>query len=350
MYFIFIQVNLDLWCERQKNLWKWEMWTPPDPLCSEHERLEIPVENVKFEFRINRLVILALYSTFTDSGLKDTSPSRLEKPGIEQRSSQLVGDPLYLLSRIHSESSKIRNISQTVGRGWNEAVRHAEWWAVPEFCSSSTADLHRCHCRRVSRSHLDPLRTLSHTSFTSRRHRLKKDWRRGEIVAASFCLSSCFCLNPLKGLPVFHLFVWFISFWYDPDFGPDVFLTCLSVLHSALSQVQVPVGGLGLRVIHPHKQTAPRHQSPRHELLWLKVWGQTGPLTVGWIQKTVSDRRSDVRKKKADSSAELRRRFFRDVIRGKKLSSEESAPAIVTAGVLKLGAHREMQACLGFPD
>lgn len=57
-----------------------------------------------------------------------------------------------------------------------------------------------------------------------------------------------------------------------------------------------------------------------------------------------------MRKKKADRSAELRRRFFRDVIRGKKLSAEESAPAIVTAGVLKLGAHREMQACLGFPD
>lgn len=73
----------------------------------------------------------------------------------------------------------------------------------------------------------------------------------------------------------------------------------------------------------PSSQTnspAQRHQSPRHfcELLWLNVWGQTGPLTIGWIQKTVSDSRSDVRKKRADRSAELRRRFFRDVIRGKK--------------------------------
>lgn len=193
------------------------------------QRLELPVENVKFEFRINRLVILALYSTFTDSGLEDTLPSRLEKPGIEQRTSQLVGDPLHLLSRIHSESSKIRNISQTVGRGWNEAVRHAEWWAfcgpLPEFCSSSAADLHQ---QQLSKS-LDSLRTLTlplHLDVID----WKKDWRRGEIVAASFCLGSCFCLNPLKGLPVFHLFIWFISFLYDPDFGPDVFLTCLSVL------------------------------------------------------------------------------------------------------------------------
>lgn len=312
------------------------------------QHLELPVENVKFEFRINRLVILALYSTFTNSGLEDTLPSRLEKPGIEQRTSQLVGDPLHLLSRIHSESSKIRNISQTVGRGWNEAVRHAEWWAfcgpLPEFCSSSAADLHQ---QQLSKSLTvsSGFSEDSYTSFTSRRHRLEKRLKtrgnRGRKLLSGFL----FLFKPTQRFTClsFIYLIYFVFVW------SRLWAWCVFNLpqrpDSALSQVQVPVGGLGLRVIHPHKQTV-QHRG-------INGWtsgDKTGPLTIGWIQKTVSDRRSDVRKKKADRSAELRRRFFRDVIRGKKLSAEESAPAIVTAGVLKLGAHREMQACLGFPD
>lgn len=167
-------------------------------------------------FRINRLVILALHPTFTDSGLEDTLPSRLEKPGIKQRTSLLVGDPLYLLSQSHSESSKIRNISQTVWRGWNEAVRHAEWWAfrcpLPEFCSSSAADLHQHH-PPLSKSLMISSGFSEHsfTHFlyisTSLNKRSKTRENRGRRL---FCLSSCFCLNPLKGLPDFHLFIWFI--------------------------------------------------------------------------------------------------------------------------------------------
>lgn len=222
------------------------------------QRLELPVENVKFEFRINRLVILALYSTFTNSGLEDTLPSRLEKPGIEQRTSQLVGDPLHLLSRIHSESSKIRNISQTVGCGWNEAVRHAEWWAfcgpLPEFCSSSAADLHQ---QQLSKSLTvsSGFSEDSYTSFTSRRHRLEKRLKtrgnRGRKLLSGFL----FLFKPTQRFTClsFIYLIYFVFVW------SRLWAWCVFNLpqrpDSALSQVQVPVGGLGLRVIHPHKQT-----------------------------------------------------------------------------------------------
>lgn len=279
------------------------------------QRLEIPVENVKFEFRINRLVILALYSTFTDSGLEDTLPSRLEKPGIEQRTSQLVGDPLYLLSRIHSESSKIRNISQTVGRRWNEAVRHAEWWAfcgpLPEFCSSSAADLHQ---QQLSKSLTvsSGFSEDSYTSFTSRRHRLEKRLKtrgnRGRKLLSGFL----FLFKPTQRFTClsFIYLIYFVFVWSRR------WAWC--VFNLPQRPAFSPLSGSGTcRWIRSAGDSSSQTNSAAQRHQWLNVWGQTGPLTIGWIQKTVSDRRSDVRKKKADRSAELRRRFFRDVIRGK---------------------------------
>lgn len=176
------------------------------------------------------------------------------------------------------------------------------------------------NCRRVSRSHLDSLRTLSHTSFTSRRHRLKKRLKtrrnRGRKLLSGFL----FLFKPTQRFTclsfiylIYFVFVW-SRLWawcvfnlpQRPAFGP--------LSGSGTCRWIRSVGDSSSQTNSP----AQRHQSPRHELLWLNVWGQTGPLTIGWIQKTASDRRSDVRKKKADRSAELRRRFFRDVIRGKK--------------------------------
>lgn len=110
-------------------------------------------------------------------------------------------------------------------------------------------------CRRVSRSHLDSLRTRSHTSFTSRRHRQKKRLKTRGNQGRKLLSGFLFLFKPTQRFAClsFIYLIYFVFVW------SRLWAWCVFNLpqrpDSALSQVQVPVGGLGLRVIHPHKQT-----------------------------------------------------------------------------------------------